>query len=439
MPYHLDKRSGVGGWSISGWLDFCCNVRRSDGQGDLAFAPCRGLFLAPLLTLLFGASMPAAAQSPSTVPVVTIAGGSAVYRGADATFTLTAPLVVKVHAKDNWFTWYGRWHTRWATIGTSGTGSFTVDTSHQDWVEWHDEMVTIVAASGNRYSVVSPSSASVAVKDWLLPRTATMFADPSEVTEGEEFKTILEVRPLWRGTILDPKNWQVVKEKLKRTGAFMRHEYTDPNFHSKETVNLNKWLQGDGTGKGEFTWVGFTNGDSYWPHPTVDDSIDEPGGTFTMRTEWGDGLTTNSVTVSIRDNDPTVVSLARMGSGAVSAGEAFTFRMTLGRALVKGEIIDVPLVIFGAGVSVDGYTLSVRSGTGAALSATNTLTPNLRFSGAGARTATLELIPSTTGTCRIVLGPDGTGANSFDQVSLGTNVPMWAAERTPARRTTVSA
>ena len=213
--------------------------------------------------------MPAAAQSPSTVPVVTIAGGSAVYRGADATFTLTAspaptaPLVVKVHAKDNWFTWYGRWHTRWGPSTRAARAASRWTRRTKTGVAWHDEMVVIVAASGNRYTVGSPSSASVAVKDWPLPRTAIMFADPSEVTEGEEFDTILEVRSLWRRG-----NLQVVKEKLKRTGDFMRHEYTDPNFHSKMTVNLNKWLQGDGNGKGEFIYVGTTgtNGDLTWPH-----------------------------------------------------------------------------------------------------------------------------------------------------------------------------
>ena len=85
----------------------------------------------------------------------------------------------------------------------------------------------------------------------------------------------------------------------------------------------------------------------------------------------------------------------------------------------------MPLAISGTGVSADGYTLSVTSGTGAALFGANTLTPNLCFSGAGAQTATLALRPMATSTVeryRIALGPDGDGANGFDRVVLGTNV-----------------
>ena len=151
---------------------------------------------------------------------------------------------------------------------------------------------------------------------------------------------------------------------------------------------------------------------------------------MTAWTEWGNGLTSNSFTFTIRDNDPTVVNLALVGAGVLGAGEALTFTVSLGRGLVKGEIIDVPLAISGAGVSAAGYTLSVKSGTGAALSGSGTLTPNLRFSGAGAQAATLELVPgagSTATRYRIALGPArvptyGSPAKGFARAGLGTNV-----------------
>ena len=158
---------------------------------------------------------------------------------------------------------------------------------------------------------------------------------------------------------------------------------------------------------------------------TKDDRIDEPDSTLTVVIEYGEDLTSNSVTVPMLDDDPTVVSLARVGSEVISDGRAAVFTVRLGRELVAGEVIDVPLAVSGPGVSVSGYTLSVTSGPGVALSGTNTLTPNLCFSSAGAQTATLELRPAADSTVeryRIALGPDGDGANGFDRAGLGANV-----------------
>ena len=108
------------------------------------------------------------------------------------------------------------------------------------------------------------------------------------------------------------------------------------------------------------------------------------------------------------------------------------FTVTLGRALVAGETIDVPLSISGAGVSTSDWSLARKTGaglnTGVTLSGQSTATLQVRFSGAGAQTATLELTPADDGvtegteTFTIALGPDGGGANGFDRGSRGTNV-----------------
>ncbi len=136
----------------------------------------------------------------------------------------------------------------------------------------------------------------------------------------------------------------------------------------------------------------------------------------------------NSFTYTLHDDDPTVVTLARVGSGAVSEGGTVEFTVTLGRALIAGETIDVPLSIGGTGVTTSDWSLAKKTGTslnaGVTLSGTSTATPTVRFSGAGARTATLELTPvvdgatESTETYTIALGSNA----AFDASSLGTNV-----------------
>ncbi len=168
-----------------------------------------------------------------------------------------------------------------------------------------------------------------------------------------------------------------------------------------------------------------------------DDTLDEPDEvvTATISEDPDNPLpagvtisaTANTATITIRDNDPTIVSLARVSSGAVTEGSPVEFTVTLGRALVAGETIDVPLSIGGTGVTADEWSLDRKSGaanTGVGLRDTGTSTPKVRFSGAGARTATLELTPTPDGaaegseTFTVALGSN----SAFDAAALGTDV-----------------
>ena len=166
--------------------------------------------------------------------------------------------------------------------------------------------------------------------------------------------------------------------------------------------------------------------------------LDEPDETVVLTLDTSrlpSWVTPGAITVhtlTILDADPTVVSLARSGSGAVTEGGTVTFTVTLGRALGAGEVIDVPLAVSGTGVAPADFGLALKAGTdlntGVTLSRADTATPRLRFAGAGARTATLELVPVDDGldeggeTFTVALGPDGAGANGFDRSGLGTNV-----------------
>ncbi len=156
--------------------------------------------------------------------------------------------------------------------------------------------------------------------------------------------------------------------------------------------------------------------------------------TSSVNTPNGVGITTGRVTYTITDDDPTIVSLARVGVGAGAVSETGTIGLTvsLSRPLIAGEIIDVPLAIGGTGVTTDDWSLAPAPGglnTGVTLSAQTTAMPQLRFSGEGARTATLVLSPTFddtaeggTETYTIALGPNDASANGFDLASRGTNV-----------------
>ncbi|MXX66095.1 MAG: hypothetical protein F4Z40_03580, partial [Chloroflexi bacterium] len=104
-----------------------------------------------------------------------------------------------------------------------------------------------------------------------------------------------------------------------------------------------------------------------------------------------------SVTATITDDDPTIVSLARADSGAVteSGSDKAEFTVTLGRALVAGERVDVPLVFSGAGIEASDFTLAKKSGAslnmGVLLRRPGRRNPTISFEGSGAQTATLEI------------------------------------------------
>ena len=199
-------------------------------------------------------------------------------------------------------------------------------------------------------------------------------------------------------------------------------------------VNITRTQSGDffdptDLGQAKKTITSALGSASFGPRSN-DDSVDEPDGSLTVTVDSGTGYAVgspSSATVTVRDNDPTIVSLARVGSGAVSEGDTVELNVTLGRALVAGETIDVPLAIGGTNVTTGDWSLAKKSSatnTGVTLRDTGTPTPKVRFSGASAQTATLELMATADGTAEsaetfsIALGTDSV----FDTSSLGTNV-----------------
>ena len=94
---------------------------------------------------------------------------------------------------------------------------------------------------------------------------------------------------------------------------------------------------------------------------------DEPDKTFTFSLTYNAGTLSlgnrKTATVIIHDDDPTVVSLARIGSSsAVDEGGTVEFTVILGRVFIAGEIIDVPLIISGTNITTADWSLAVKSG-----------------------------------------------------------------------------
>ena len=209
---------------------------------------------------------------------------------------------------------------------------------------------------------------------------------------------------------------------------------TNPGPTENLTVNITLTQSGDvvsdaSLSKNRITILPATGYGAVGPK-TQGDSVDEPDGSITVTVDSGAGYTVgspSSATIAVRDDDPTVVTLARTGAGAVTEGDAVELTVTLSRALVAGETIDAPLAIGGTDVTTGDWSLAPKSGatnTGVTLQDASATTPKVRFEGAGAQTATLELTATADGTAEsaetftIALGAD----SAFDDSNLGTNV-----------------
>ena len=104
------------------------------------------------------------------------------------------------------------------------------------------------------------------------------------------------------------------------------------------------------------------------------DREDEPieNVTIEMGGALPDGIvpgTGQAVRIGIVDNDPTIVSLVRTDSGAIGEGgigslQQAEFKVSLGRGLVAGEVVHVPLDITGDAITENDITLALSSGAG---------------------------------------------------------------------------
>ena len=99
---------------------------------------------------------------------------------------------------------------------------------------------------------------------------------------------------------------------------------------------------------------------------TTADSTDELNGSVKVAVETGTGYRVSNpgtATVEVIDNNPTAVTLAGGGTVAEGGSDSADVTVTLGRALVAGESVTVPLSVSGTGVTASDYALGLKSGS----------------------------------------------------------------------------
>ncbi|MYG68232.1 MAG: hypothetical protein F4206_16110, partial [Gammaproteobacteria bacterium] len=326
----------------------------------------------------FAAALDCLEDAAPAVPVVSIAGGQAVTEGGTATFTLSASpapsaaIAVEVEVADSGdFAAGGQSGVRTVTVGTDGTGSLMVATVNDSADEANATLVATVRSGNGYVPHDSAGAAEVAVADDDGPAPSApvvSIAGGPAVTEGGNASFTLSAAPA-------PASDLAVTVDIG--GAVV------PSALGERTVTLP-----GGTGSKTLTIA------------TVDDGADGPGGAVTVAVVAKDGYApgdTASATVAVEDDDATAVALSAPAGDVPEAGGGKTLTVTLGRSLVQGESLSVPLLVGGAAALGSDYALSApetapRGVSYANLASTDkTNPPALTFTGPSAASATVIL------------------------------------------------
>ena len=291
------------------------------------------------------------AQSPNrdrVVPVVSVAAGSRVTEGGDASFTVSAspgpaqPLSVSVTvAQTGDFGVAAGFQT--VTVPTSGTATVTVSTS-DDSADEPDGSVSVAVAGGSGYTVsTTQSSASVVVADDDDPPPVvpeiSVTAD-GDVTEGSDASFTVSASPAPSAPL---------------------------------TVDVTVSQSGDwGASTGSRTVTVPTSGSATVTVSTSDDDADEADGSVSVTVSSGSGYTVSgtagsaSVVVADDDDPPPVVPEVSVTAGSgVTEGADAQFTVTSDPAPAQPLTVNVTVAQSGDfGASTGSRTVTVpTSGT----------------------------------------------------------------------------
>ena len=329
---------------------------------------------------------------PAAPPTISIAAGSGVTEGSDATFTVTASpspttaltVNLTVSQSGNFVANIG---ADTVTIPTTGSATFTVSTTN-DSTDEPDGSVTATLSTGTGYTVSgSNNAATVAVSDDDPPPATPNISivAGSSITEGTDATFTVTASPT-------PTTALTVNLTVSQSGNF-------------------------GVTTGTDTVIIPTTGSATFTVSTTNDNTDEPHGSVTATLSTGTGYTvsgtSNAATVAVSDDDdpppaPPTISIAA-GSGVTEGSDA-TFTVTATPAPTTALTVNLTVSQsgnFGATIGADTVTIPTTGSATYTVSTTNDNTeePN------GSVTATLS-----TGT-----GYTVSGTNNAATVAVSDN------------------
>ena len=338
--------------------------------------------VAVLGALLAVSAAPAAAQ---TVPVLVVyrPSSSSITEGADAEFVVEAHIAPSMDL------------TVSLTVTETGGGdhvdsdaegqktvvlpagrirvSYTVPTVDDSTAE-PGSTIGLALRAEPSYSLGVSRSRSITVTDDDTPPVGvevTIAAGSGSVVEGQNLTVTV--------TLASPAAGGVTFPVTVVTGTAGAADYTAP--------------------AGVVVSSGQTSGTAVFA--AVDDAVDESSETLTLRlgalpTGYIAG-TPSSATVTIVDGDATAVTLARAAGATLTEGDSIDYTLTLGRALIAGESLSVPLEFStGAGVAIRNtdYMLACNENpapAGVACSNLNSGAAMIVFTGPSAESMTITL------------------------------------------------
>ncbi len=355
------------GNSLTGTLPPALEIRR--GAGTLAVHSCAAIADASGTE---GAAL-AFAVTHDTFPAPGAAGATKLtlsYETADGTATSAdyagtaegAPGTVTIRGNTN-------------TETTTSTATISIATTEDAAIESDEEFtVTVALPKGTESVFLTRAEATGTIEDDARADVTVDLGLPSAgaVTEGGTLTISATVSQAPSGTSLSIPLQRV-------TGAVSTATAADYSLAAAITI-------ADGMTTGTATLT------------AADDTADEP--VETLRLELGTlpaaharGPTPH-VDIAISDNDPTTVTLTTPDAAAREgdASDTATIRLTLGRGLVFGESLAIPLQFHGGDAGTDFTLAQAGSRTGVAFDATNS---TATFTGPSARTADLVLTPAS--------------------------------------------
>ena len=292
---------------------------------------------------------------PPVTPTISIAAGSGVTEGSDATFTVTASpapataltVNLTVSQSGNFGVTTG---TDTVIIPTTGSATFTVSTTNDNTDEPHGS-VTATLSTGTGYTVSgSNNAATVAVSDDDPPPATPNISivAGSSITEGTDATFTVTATPA-------PTSALTVNLTVSQSGNF-------------------------GVTTGTDTVIIPTTGSTTFTVSTTNDATDEPDGSVTATLSTGTGYTVsgsnNAATVAVSDDDPPpatpTISIAA-GSGVTEGSDA-TFTVTASPAPATALTVNLTVSqsgSFGATTGADTVTIPTSGSTTFTVSTTN--------------------------------------------------------------------